>query len=89
MGKGKKRHNPTKPQNLYGGDYKCIQYDTRKDGTEWCHDDGYMGEYVKWDKNDNNGKLSCKGNRHNCMKLKLKWLASLSEKVKDKYLKTE
>jgi hypothetical protein len=28
----KKRHNPEKPQNNYGGDYDCINYDTTYDG---------------------------------------------------------
>lgn len=77
MGKGKEKHNPDKPQNNYGGDYQCNQYEVRQDGTEWCHDEGNsnFGEFITWAKKDN-GKLRCKGNRHNCYKEKLKKLAS-------------
>jgi hypothetical protein len=83
----KKRHNPEKPQNNYGGDYDCINYDTTYDGKEFCHDEGQSGwgEWVKWAQYDSCGKLKCKGNRHNCMKLRLKFFASLSEKEKQKY----
>ena len=35
----KKRHNSDKPQNNYGGDYQCKQYEKREDGKEWCHDE--------------------------------------------------
>jgi hypothetical protein len=84
----KNRHNPDKPQNKYGGDFECENYEERKDSTEWCHDEGQVGwnEWVKWDKTDDNGKLLCKGNRHNCLKLKQQWLASLSENEKKKFL---
>ena len=83
----KERHNPDKPQNKYGGDYNCLQYEKRCDGSEWCHDEGNSswGQFIKWDKKDNDGKLSCNGNRHNCYKLQLKWWASLSQIEKDKY----
>jgi len=82
----KKRHNPNKPANNYGGDYECENYEDRTDETEWCHDEGQVGwgEFIKWSQTDENGKLKCKGNRHNCFKLKLKWLASLSEEEKQK-----
>jgi hypothetical protein len=86
--KNKKRHYPDKPQNNYGGNYNCLQYDKRIDGTEWCHDEGNSdwSEFIKWSQCDENGKLKCKGNRHNCLKLRQKWLASLSDKEKSKYL---
>jgi hypothetical protein len=83
----KERHNPEKEQNNYGGDYDCKQYDKRNVGGEWCHDEGNSNwnEFVKWAQKDENGKLKCKGNRHNCFKLRQKWLASLSEDEKNKY----
>lgn len=83
----KKRHNPNKPANNYGSDYDCKSYEQRENGTEWCHNEnmvGWWGENIKWSQTDENGKLKCKGNRHNCFKLKLKWLASLSEEEKQK-----
>lgn len=83
----KKRHNSDKPQNNYGGDYQCKQYEKREDGKEWCHDEcnSDWNEFIVWSKTNNDGKLLCKGNRHNCLKLKQKWFASLSEKEKEKY----
>jgi len=82
------RHNPSKLQNNYGGDYECNQYDKRNDGNEWCHDEGNSNwnEFIKWDQKDEKGILKCKGNRHKCYKLKLKWFASLSEEEQNKYL---
>ena len=87
MKDNKNRHNPDKEQNNYGGDYECYSYDTYSDGTEFCHDEGYNGwnEWIKWAQYDENHNLKCKGNRHNCKKLYYKWLASLSEKGKEKY----
>lgn len=81
------RKNPSKKQNNYGGDYDCYNFEERE-GKEWCHDEGNnnWNEWVKWNQTDKNGELKCKGNRHNCIKLKLRWLASLSEKEKVKYL---
>lgn len=89
MIKKKSRKNQNKRQNNYGGDYDCENYEERKDGTEWCHDEGQVGwgEYVKWAQADSDRHLKCKGNRHNCMKLRFKWFASLSEKEKNKILK--
>lgn len=83
----KRRHHPNKPQNNYGGDYACVNYDNHYDGKEFCHDEGQSGwnEFVKWAMVDKNGKLKCKGNRHMCYKIKLKWLSSLSEKERTKY----
>lgn len=72
----KKRHHPNKPQNNYGSDYDCINFDTTINDKEFCHDEGQMYEYIKWAKCDKNNKLLCKGNRHNCLKYKLKWIAS-------------
>lgn len=73
----KKRHYRDKPQNNYGGNYECICYDTVGE-REFCHDEGNSGwnEFITWCQLDENGKLKCKGNRHNCNKLKNKWLAS-------------
>lgn len=77
--KTKKRHNPDKNQNNYGSNYECLNYDTLENGVEFCHDEGNVtinGERPSnWAKVKNN-KLVCKGNRHNCMKLYLKWKAS-------------
>lgn len=86
MKKDKPRKNPEKTQNLYGGDFECINYDTTSKGKEFCHDEGQSGwgEFVKWAKIDNKENLICKGNRHNCNKERLKWLASLSENNKNK-----
>lgn len=85
--KNKPRKDPDKPQNNYGGDYDCYNYEERDGGVEWCHDEGHIGwgEFVKWWKTKD-GELTCKGNRHNCYKQRLKWLASLSEKEREKYL---
>lgn len=76
----KQRHNPNKPQNNYGGDYKCKNFDTRHDGQEFCHDEQSLGwnESIVWLKVEN-GKLRCKGNRHNCMKVRYQWIASLPD----------
>ena len=84
--KVKNRHNPDKPQNNYGGDYNCENYDCLSDGTEFCHDETNVGfdEDIKWSQTDD-GKLKCNGNRHNCFSLKLKWFASLSQEEKNKY----
>ena len=81
----KNRHYPDKEQNNYGGDYCCKQYDVRNDGREWCHDEGNSNwdEFIKWSQTDENGNLKCKGNRHNCLKMRQKWLASLSEKERN------
>lgn len=88
MGSNKDRHNPDKQQNNYGGDGDgdCPNYDTCN-GREWCHDEGQVGwgEFIKWAQIDENGLLKCKGNRHNCNKLRIKWFASLSENKKKKY----
>jgi hypothetical protein len=80
----KQRHNPDKPQNNYGGDYECINYDTYHDGTEFCHDEqsAGWGEFIKWSQTKD-GKLKCKGNRHNCLKLRQQWLASLPKHKRD------
>jgi hypothetical protein len=86
MKKDKPRHNPDKPQNKYGGDYDCDNYDTTSDGIEFCHDEGQapqQTEYIKWQKRDKDGNLVCKGNAHNCHKQKLKWLAKEGTISKD------
>lgn len=87
MGKGKPRHNPDKPQNQYGGDYECEAFDEYHDGVEFCHQTewNHWNRYVEWWKRNNNGELECKGNRHKCNKMRLQWLASLTEKERNKY----
>jgi hypothetical protein len=77
----KERYKLNKPQNNYGGDYKCPNYDTNYNGKEFCHDETID---IHWSKLEN-GKLICKGNLHNCKKIKYKWLASLPENEKKKY----
>jgi hypothetical protein len=86
MKPNKERHNPDKIQNNYGGDYECVNYD-KINNKEFCHDEGQSGwnQFIKWGQTDDIGNLKCKGNRHNCNKLYFKWLASLSEKQKEKY----
>lgn len=69
----KPRHNPDKPQNQYGGDFCCENYDTYADGIEFCHDE--VGPRVYWAQVVD-GKLVCRGNRHTCNKMRLRWLAS-------------
>ena len=87
MKSNKPRKHENKPQNQYGGDYECENFEERSGGIEWCHDEGQQGwrEWIKWAKSEN-GELRCKGNRHNCYKEKLKWIASLSDKEKERYL---
>jgi len=89
MRKNKPRKNPFKAQNLFGGEGKCRNYDKKLNvcHNEYGYNEGGVGENVMWQKKDKDGNLNCKGNRHQCYKQKLKWLASLSEKEKQKYLK--
>ena len=83
----KDRHNPDKPQNKYGGNYDCEHYDTFSDGKEFCHEEAGWStpEHCRWYWKTVDDKLVCKGNRHNCYKMKMKWYASLTEKEKAKY----
>lgn len=86
----KERHNPEKKQNNYGGDYDCPNYDTAGlDNREFCHDEGQVGwhEWIMWSQADNDGKLLCKGNRHNCFSMRQKWLASLPKDKREGILK--
>ena len=78
--KNKPRHNPNKKQNLYGTNYECDNFDIINN-KEYCHDEHNVGlnEFVAW-WNTKNGKLICNGNRHNCIRNKLKWKASTKEK---------
>lgn len=84
MGKCKPRHNPDKPQNNYGGDGDCPIFEVRSDnGNDWCHDHFA----IPWKPSlDENGRLPCKGNLHNCKKMKLKWLASMPEHKRELWL---
>jgi len=88
MGKGKPRRDIIKVQNCFRGEGKCPNYDKKLNicHSEYAYSQGGVNEYVTWAKKDISGKLECKGNRHVCYKLKLKWLASLSERQKQKYL---
>lgn len=89
VSKGKERHNPEKRQNNYGGDYECKNFDRICDGSEFCHDETseMWRQYVNWSQVKNN-KLLCKGNRHTCVKMRLKWIASMDPKTKKKYEST-
>jgi hypothetical protein len=55
-----------KSQNNYGGDYDCPNYDSFKNGKEYCHNESFAGwkGSVFWSKTDENDKLICKGNLH-------------------------
>ena len=57
MRKGKPRHNPDKPANKYGR--HCPRYETYCDGSIGCEGSDLCGDQLK-----------CKGNRHNCVKVK-------------------
>lgn len=65
MSKGKPRHNPYKKQNNYGS--ICPYYETYDNGTSSC--EALIGD-----------TSICKGNRHNCIKVKYKKLAICSTK---------
>jgi hypothetical protein len=82
MSKKKPRLNPEKPQNNYGGDGDCPNLDTLHGGNEFCHDERNA---IYW-KPAPCKSLPCRGNLHECGKLRLKYLASLSEKKKTKVL---
>jgi len=63
MGKGKPRHNPSKPQNCGS---VCSFYEVV------AGKDVYMGGGLPWVK-------YCSGNPHNCKKAEYKFMASLPE----------
>ena len=67
MKAGKPRHNPEKPQNKYGK--ICQYYEEYKNGSFAC-EIGYGDINI------------CKGNGHNCVKIKYKKLACRSDKQK-------
>lgn len=72
MGKRKTRWYPDKQQNLYGS-VPCSYCDNPdRDITQEC--------FLPWSNR-------CKGNLHMCKKLKYQFLASLSDKEKERYLK--
>lgn len=85
MGKNKPRINVLKSQNNFGGEGSCANYDKKLNicHNEYGYNDGGISETIMWQKRDKDGILVCKGNRHQCYKQKLKWLASLSEKEKE------
>jgi len=66
MTKDKQRHNPDKPQNNYGS--WCSYYEEYSNGSVGCE----RGLDVS----------VCKGNPHNCIKIKYKELASRSDRQK-------
>ena len=80
MGKGKERHNPDKPQNTVGD--LCDHYDIHTNGFEFCHCP--TPKIYWWTTTD--GKLDCEGNPHNCLKVKRKFLASLSDNEREKII---
>jgi hypothetical protein len=49
---------------------------------EFCHDEMFK---IHWSMVEG-GTLVCKGNLHICKKMKLRWLASLPQNKRDKYL---
>ena len=79
----KERHNKNKKQNNYGSDYECKNYEKRSNGTEYCHDEC---DFIIGIHDDYSGKLLCLGNRHNCFKMKQKYLASLSVAGRNKQI---
>lgn len=75
MGKGKPRHNPKKPANRLGS--LCPWYEEIKDKDgkiimQNC--EAYMS---------NKAIEICKGNPHNCIKVKYRYLAARSDKQKN------
>ena len=71
MGKGKPRHNPKKRQNTWGSFCPLCERIELPDGTVILH----CELFFKGAKDT----LTCKGNRHNCVKIKYKRLASRSD----------
>lgn len=70
MGKGKPRHNPHKKNNI---------------GSEcWhCEDIKFNNEYIKWCSLYGSSAINiCKGDYHNCCKVKYRIAASLSDTQK-------
>lgn len=74
MAKGKPRHNPDKPQNIYGR--WCPYYEEYSNGTASC-ECGHGNMEV------------CKGNKHNCIKIKYKNLACRSDEKKLKIINNQ
>jgi hypothetical protein len=68
MSKGKPRHNPDKPQNNYGG--ICPYYEEYPNGSASCENSFIANVNI------------CKGNPHNCVKIKYHKLACRSDKQK-------
>lgn len=75
MGKGKPRHDPKKPQNRYGS--KCWNYE-EVGGNSFCE--------MLCITNGNPTKI-CKGNRHNCCKVKYHDMAQKNGKQYNDYWK--
>jgi hypothetical protein len=65
----------TKKHNYY-----CDRYQKDNNGIETCEEknDSLWNMFIKWVLSKN-GLLVCKGNKHNCNKLKERWLESLVE----------
>ena len=68
MGKGKPRHDPNKSQNLRGG--KCSYYEYNNESP--CCENSFVADVS-----------ICKGNSHNCVKIKYKKLACRSDRQKN------
>lgn len=70
MGKGKPRHHPDKPQNNYGSFCPMCEEIPDKNGTRLHCEQFYSNM---------NDVRTCGGNRHNCVKVKYRRLASRSD----------
>jgi len=68
MSKGKPRYNPDKPQNRLGGN--CSYYEESPSSSPCCENSFVADVSI------------CKGNPHNCIKIKYKKLACRSDKQK-------
>ena len=77
MGKGKPRWYPNKPQNRYGK--KCEYYEGNDDGQGCCEALFTM----------KNPTVVCKGNPHNCCKVKYSEMARMNGKQYNDYWENE
>jgi len=68
MGKGKPRHDPNKPQNRIGK--YCSYYEYVNENS--CCENSFIADVS-----------ICKGNPHNCVKVKYKKLACRSDRQKN------
>lgn len=78
MGKGKPRWYPDKKQNKYGKE--CLWYEINSKGNSYC-------EALLMDRG--NPTKICKGNRHNCCKVKFAEMQRMNDKQKINYWKKQ